>query len=65
MSFAFSPSALRSLRLVCRDLVVHNALFTGDLEAVKRLFPKGAPVNLVVESRGGDMRWICRNQGKE
>uniref|UniRef100_A0A8C9V227 Ankyrin repeat and SOCS box containing 10 n=1 Tax=Scleropages formosus TaxID=113540 RepID=A0A8C9V227_SCLFO len=108
MSFAFSPSALRSLRademlleqhrrqkllaaprltgylpkreawdkgptraasapsgppLVCRDLVVHNALFTGDLEAVKRLFPKGAPVNLVVESRGGDMRWICRNQG--
>lgn len=49
---------------LCRDLVVHNALFTGNLEAVQRLFPRGAPVDLLVESQGGDMRWVCQSEGK-
>ncbi|XP_048867150.1 ankyrin repeat and SOCS box protein 10 isoform X1 [Brienomyrus brachyistius] len=109
-SFAFTPSALRSLRVdraelerrsqrrwlegaprlsayllhkeardtgptsavqrriagappLCRDLVVHNALFTGNLEAVQRLFPRGSPVDLLVESQGGDMRWVCQSEG--
>ncbi|XP_061112464.1 ankyrin repeat and SOCS box protein 10 isoform X1 [Conger conger] len=48
---------------VCHDLVVHNALFTGDLEAIQRLFPKGSSVDLIVESRGGDMRWVSREVG--
>ncbi|XP_030047750.1 ankyrin repeat and SOCS box protein 10 isoform X1 [Microcaecilia unicolor] len=101
-TFAFSSSALRSIRLeaersqdfrhdnstvlrylperrtlgrengirsysetpvVCRDMLIHNALFTGDLERVQQHFTKHAATNLVIESRGEEMRWICRKQG--
>ncbi|XP_015209612.1 ankyrin repeat and SOCS box protein 10 isoform X1 [Lepisosteus oculatus] len=48
---------------VCRDLVVHNALFTGDLETLQQLFPKGSSVNFIIESRGEDLRWVSRNLG--
>ncbi|KAK2855381.1 hypothetical protein Q7C36_007250 [Tachysurus vachellii] len=48
-----------SVPLLCRDLVVQNALYTGDLEAVKNLFPKGSPEKLVIKPEGGAMRWVA------
>ncbi|MCJ8728439.1 hypothetical protein PDJAM_G00004530 [Pangasius djambal] len=48
-----------SAPLVCRDLVVQNALYTGDVEAVKTLFPKGSPDKLVIKPEGGAMRWVA------
>ncbi|KAM6948988.1 ankyrin repeat and SOCS box protein 10 [Aplochiton taeniatus] len=106
-SFAFSPTALRSLQLdkdmlerhkykqqlassringyllkkeardraplracssasppaVCHDLVIQNALYTGDLEALKRLFPQGSRANFIIEPQGGDMRWVATGEG--
>lgn len=53
-----SPPAL------CRDAVVQNALYTGDLEAVRRLFPRGATANLIIEPLGGDMRWVPAGDGE-
>ena len=49
---------------VCHDLVIQNALYTGDKEAVQRMFPKGARTNLIIEPQGGDMRWVARGGGK-
>ncbi|XP_026169663.1 ankyrin repeat and SOCS box protein 10 isoform X1 [Mastacembelus armatus] len=48
---------------VCQDVVVQNALYTGDLEAVQHLFPRGSTANLIIEPQGGDMRWVARGQG--
>ncbi|XP_056149687.1 ankyrin repeat and SOCS box protein 10 [Lampris incognitus] len=48
---------------VCHDLVIHNALYTGDLEAMQRLFPRGSTVNFIVEPQGGDMRWVASGEG--
>ncbi|TSL82570.1 Ankyrin repeat and SOCS box protein 10 [Bagarius yarrelli] len=48
-----------SVPLVCRDLVVQNALYTGDTEAVKTLFPKGSPEKVVIKPEGGAMRWVA------
>ncbi|NWH70236.1 ASB10 protein, partial [Piaya cayana] len=49
--------------LECRDLLVQNALFTGDLEMVTKYFPKGAAVNLVIEAKGDELRWTSRKFG--
>lgn len=49
---------------VCQDAVIQNALYTGDLEAMQRLFPKGSKANLIIEPQGGDMRWVPRGEGK-
>ncbi|KAK0132345.1 Ankyrin repeat and SOCS box protein 10 [Merluccius polli] len=43
---------------VCQDLVTQNALYTGDLEALRQLFPKGSRANFIIEPRGGEMRWF-------
>lgn len=48
---------------VCQDVVVQNALYTGDLEAMQRLFPRGSTANLIIEPQGGDMRWVARGEG--
>ncbi|XP_030257841.1 ankyrin repeat and SOCS box protein 10 isoform X1 [Sparus aurata] len=48
---------------VCHDLVVHNALYTGDLEVLQRLFPKGSTASLIIEPQGGDMRWVATGDG--
>ncbi|XP_026876083.2 ankyrin repeat and SOCS box protein 10 isoform X2 [Electrophorus electricus] len=45
--------------LVCRDLVVQNALFTGDMQAMKELFPIGSSATLVIQPEGGAMRWVA------
>ncbi|XP_076827314.1 ankyrin repeat and SOCS box protein 10 isoform X1 [Brachyhypopomus gauderio] len=52
------PTAGAPPPLVCRDLVVQNALFTGDVGAVKELFPKGVSPTLVIQPEGGAMRWV-------
>lgn len=49
---------------VCHDSVVQNALYTGDLEAMQHLFPRGSTANLIVEPQGGDMRWVAAGDGK-
>ncbi|KFQ33675.1 Ankyrin repeat and SOCS box protein 10, partial [Mesitornis unicolor] len=53
----------RSEPLECRDLLVQNALFTGDLEMVQKYFTKGTAVNLIIESRGDELRWTSRKFG--
>lgn len=49
---------------LCRDAVVHNALYTGNLETLQQLFPRGSRASLIVEPRGGDMRWVATGEGK-
>ncbi|XP_059914170.1 ankyrin repeat and SOCS box protein 10 isoform X1 [Gadus macrocephalus] len=48
---------------VCKDLVTQNALYTGDLEALRELFPKDSRANFIIEPRGGDMRWVASGEG--
>lgn len=54
-----NPEEVQSVPLLCRDLVVQNALYTGDVESVKTLFPKGSPDKLVIKPEGGAMRWVA------
>lgn len=49
---------------VCQDAVVHNALYTGNLEALQELFPRGSRVRLIIEPQGGDMRWVATGEGR-
>lgn len=49
---------------VCQDVVVQNALYTGDLEAMQHLFPRGSTANLIIEPQGGDMRWVAEGEGR-
>uniref|UniRef100_A0A3Q2PDD8 Ankyrin repeat and SOCS box containing 10 n=1 Tax=Fundulus heteroclitus TaxID=8078 RepID=A0A3Q2PDD8_FUNHE len=56
-------SAIARRPAVCQDVVVHNALYTGDVEALKRFFPRGSTANLVIEPQGGEMRWVAREKG--
>ncbi|NXJ81720.1 ASB10 protein, partial [Trogon melanurus] len=49
--------------LECQDLLVQNALFTGDLEMVQKYFTKGAAINLVIETKGDELRWTSRKRG--
>uniref|UniRef100_A0A671NID3 Ankyrin repeat and SOCS box protein 10-like n=1 Tax=Sinocyclocheilus anshuiensis TaxID=1608454 RepID=A0A671NID3_9TELE len=48
--------------MVCQDPVVQNALYTGNVQAVKEIFSKGFPSDLVIQPQGGAMRW--RANGK-
>ncbi|KAE8290822.1 Ankyrin repeat and SOCS box protein 16 [Larimichthys crocea] len=48
---------------ICHDVVVQNALYTGDLEAMQRLFPRGSTASLIIEPQGGDMRWVATGEG--
>lgn len=49
---------------VCQDLVAQNAVYTGDLEAMQRFFPRGSTVNLIIQPHGGDMRWTTTGEGR-
>ncbi|XP_027759607.1 ankyrin repeat and SOCS box protein 10 isoform X1 [Empidonax traillii] len=49
--------------LECRDLLVQNALFTGDLDMVQKFFTKSAAINLIIETRGDVLRWTSRKRG--
>ncbi|XP_005721529.1 ankyrin repeat and SOCS box protein 10 isoform X1 [Pundamilia nyererei] len=48
---------------VCHDVVIHNALYTGDLEAMQHFFPRGSTANFIIEPQGGEMRWAARGEG--
>uniref|UniRef100_A0A670J985 Ankyrin repeat and SOCS box containing 10 n=1 Tax=Podarcis muralis TaxID=64176 RepID=A0A670J985_PODMU len=47
----------------CRDMVVQNALYTGDLDGVQRHFSERAEVNLVIHSKSQDLRWTSQKWG--
>ncbi|NXU41101.1 ASB10 protein, partial [Drymodes brunneopygia] len=47
----------------CRDLLVQNALFTGDLDMVQKYFTKGTAINLIIETRGDVLRWTSKKRG--
>ncbi|NXM02712.1 ASB10 protein, partial [Tyrannus savana] len=49
--------------LECRDLLVQNALFTGDLDMVQKFFTKSTAINLIIETRGDVLRWTSRKRG--
>ncbi|NXX25751.1 ASB10 protein, partial [Nicator chloris] len=49
--------------LECRDLLVQNALFTGDLAMVQKFFTKSAAINLIIETRGDVLRWTSSKRG--
>ncbi|NXT90861.1 ASB10 protein, partial [Anhinga rufa] len=49
--------------LECRDLLVQNALFTGDLEMVQKYFTKSTAINLIIETKGDELRWTSRKFG--
>lgn len=48
--------------VVCKDLVVQNALYTGNLEAVKEIFSKGFPNDVIIQPQGGAMRWVSNGK---
>ncbi|XP_074507645.1 ankyrin repeat and SOCS box protein 10 isoform X1 [Sebastes fasciatus] len=58
-----STSSTATPPAVCQDVVVQNALYTGDLEAMQHLFPRGSTANLIIEPQGGDMRWVATGEG--
>nr|XP_034986105.1 ankyrin repeat and SOCS box protein 10 isoform X1 [Zootoca vivipara] len=47
----------------CRDMVVQNALYTGDLAGVQRHFSERAEVNLVIHAKSQDLRWTSQKWG--
>lgn len=47
----------------CRDLLVQNALFTGDLDMVQKYFTKSSAINLIIETRGDVLRWTSSKRG--
>ncbi|NXH43618.1 ASB10 protein, partial [Dicaeum eximium] len=49
--------------LQCQDLLVQNALFTGDLDMVQKYFTEGAAINLIIETRGDVLRWTSSKRG--
>ncbi|XP_043081568.1 ankyrin repeat and SOCS box protein 10 isoform X1 [Puntigrus tetrazona] len=50
--------------MVCQDPVVQNALYTGNVQAVKEIFSKGFPSDLVIQPQGGAMRWRANGKVK-
>ncbi|KAG8014219.1 Ankyrin repeat and SOCS box protein 10 [Nibea albiflora] len=60
---ALSRSSAVRPAAICHDVVIQNALYTGDLEAMQRLFPRGSTATLIIEPQGGDMRWVATGEG--
>uniref|UniRef100_A0A8D0DJ75 Ankyrin repeat and SOCS box containing 10 n=1 Tax=Salvator merianae TaxID=96440 RepID=A0A8D0DJ75_SALMN len=60
---AWRRRGLQEPLLECRDMVVQNALYTGNLPEVQRLFSERAEVNLLIESRSHDLRWTSHKWG--
>ncbi|XP_037666437.1 ankyrin repeat and SOCS box protein 16 [Choloepus didactylus] len=53
-----SPRArLTRPRCACRDPVVHNALFSGDLQQVQALFRDEEAANVIVETVSNQLAW--------
>ncbi|KAK6470309.1 ankyrin repeat and SOCS box protein 16-like [Huso huso] len=41
----------------CRDAVIHNALFTGDLDKIKCIFNDEATSNMIIETLNDELVW--------
>nr|XP_003410063.1 ankyrin repeat and SOCS box protein 10 [Loxodonta africana] len=53
----------RPLPLLCRDMGLQNALYTGDLERLQELFPPHSTADLLLESRAAEPRWSSHQPG--
>uniref|UniRef100_A0A8C5KJJ6 Ankyrin repeat and SOCS box protein 10 n=1 Tax=Jaculus jaculus TaxID=51337 RepID=A0A8C5KJJ6_JACJA len=49
--------------LLCRDMALQNALYTGDLAKLQDLFPPYSTANLLLESRAAEPRWSSHQRG--
>ncbi|XP_037371737.1 ankyrin repeat and SOCS box protein 10 [Talpa occidentalis] len=49
--------------LLCRDMALQNALYTGDLARLRELFPPHSTAHLLLESRAAEPRWSSRHPG--
>ncbi|KAG8506151.1 Ankyrin repeat and SOCS box protein 10 [Galemys pyrenaicus] len=56
--------------LLCRDMALQNALYTGNLARLQELFPPHSTADLLLESRVAEPRWSshhpegCREPGE-
>lgn len=55
----------RSSPLLCRDMALQNALYTGDLVRLQDLFPPHSTADLLLESRAAEPRWSSHQRGEE
>ncbi|XP_067603574.1 ankyrin repeat and SOCS box protein 10 isoform X2 [Pseudorca crassidens] len=49
--------------LLCRDMALQNALYTGDLARLQELFPPHSTADLLLESWAAEPRWISHQRG--
>uniref|UniRef100_A0A8C9QB70 Ankyrin repeat and SOCS box protein 10 n=1 Tax=Spermophilus dauricus TaxID=99837 RepID=A0A8C9QB70_SPEDA len=52
-----------SSSLLCRDMALQNALYTGDLARLQDLFPPHSTADLLLESRAAEPRWSSHQRG--
>lgn len=50
--------------LLCRDMALQNALYTGDLARLQDLFPPHSTADLLLESRSAEPRWSSHERGE-
>lgn len=50
--------------LLCQDMALQNALYTGDLARLHELFPPHSTADLLLESRAAEPRWSCHQRGE-
>nr|XP_054351001.1 ankyrin repeat and SOCS box protein 10 isoform X3 [Pongo pygmaeus] len=49
--------------LLCQDMALQNALYTGDLARLQELFPPHSTADLLLESRAAEPRWSSHQRG--
>nr|XP_019814902.1 PREDICTED: ankyrin repeat and SOCS box protein 10 isoform X3 [Bos indicus] len=49
--------------LLCPDMALQNALYTGDLARLQELFPPHSTADLLLESRAAEPRWTSCQRG--
>lgn len=50
--------------LLCQDMALQNALYTGDLVRLQELFPPHSTADLLLESRAAEPRWSSHQRGE-
>lgn len=65
MARALQSGRVREGPLECRDPVLQNALYTGDLAEVQRHFSGRSAVDLVIQAKSQDLRWTSQKWGKD
>ena len=51
--------------LLCRDMALQNALYTGNLARLLELFPPHSTADLLLESRAAEPRWSSHQRGED